>query len=61
VFARGTILRGWIAPNGLVGVQGAQDLTLRPNEWELVLSDEEILDWTVRDPAINPDYRPEEC
>lgn len=46
-FARGTIMGARIGPHGKVEVEavGSRYLPLSPDQWELVLSDEDLTQW----------------
>jgi len=46
-FPRDTVLGARIGPHGEVEVEvvGSRYLTLRPDQWELVLGDEELQRW----------------
>ena len=39
---KGSVLEARIAPDGALEVVGAQHLPLRPHEWSLVLTDEDL-------------------
>jgi hypothetical protein len=41
-FPKGSVLKAQMAPNGKLEVDGAQQLTLYPHEWEPVLTDEDL-------------------
>lgn len=41
-YPKGSVLEARIAPDGALEVVGAQHLPLRPHEWSLVLTDEDL-------------------
>ena len=41
-YPKGSVLEARIAPDGALEVLGAQHLPLRPHEWSLVLTDEDL-------------------
>jgi hypothetical protein len=41
-FPKGSVLEVHMAPNGTLEVVGAQHMPLRPHEWSLVLTDEDL-------------------
>ncbi len=41
-FPKGSVLKAQISAEGKLQVDGAQQLTLQPHEWEPVLTDEDL-------------------
>ncbi len=41
-FPKGSVLKAQISTEGKLKVEGAQQLTLQPHEWEPVLTDEDL-------------------